>query len=391
MNRSILYISPVSFHGGAEEVLLSYMEAAKESQYFPVLVAPTEGWLTAECRGRDIPVEILPTLPDVSLPSATKQFLPMAWNGVQIARIARKWGGVIVHSNSPRSSYHGGLGARFAGIAAVTHIHDVSNPPYRTSMRARILNFLADWTITVSNAVRQEIIRIAPQFQNKINTIYNGWDIARYDQILAADLRKEFNIPQNATILISGSAISEHKGQHLLIPAYEYLQEKHNNLRLLIVGSAQNYPLARKYEEALHQRVADVGMGQEIIFTGWREDIIALIKGADILLHTPTQFDSLPTVLLHGIATGRPVVATNIGGIAEIVLNGQNGFVVEPDPQKIANAISKILVDNQLSYQFGQNGINHFRNTFSHEKMRSKLINVYDKVQGVVRYKPNKD
>jgi glycosyltransferase involved in cell wall biosynthesis len=383
VNRSILYISPVSFHGGAEEVLLSYMETAKESQYSPVLIAPTEGWLTAECRVREIPVQILPTLPGVSLPSAVDQLLPMVWNGLQIARIAQKWGGVIVHSNSPRASYHGGLGARFARIAAVTHVHDVINPPYRSPIKANILHSLADWTIVVSDAVRQEIIRLAPQFQNRINTIYNGWDIARYDQIRAADLYKEYHIPQGATILINASTISEHKGQHLLIPAYKYLRERHNNLRLLIAGDAPKSSSGRKYEEALRQRVAAERLGEEIIFTGWREDIIALIKGADILLHTPTQFDSLPTVLLHGIALGRPIVATNMGGIAEIVLSGQNGYTVEPEPRKIADAISKLLTDNQLRRRFGQNGIAHFRKTFSHEKMRQGLIIVYDKVQGI--------
>ncbi len=128
--------------------------------------------------------------------------------------------------------------------------------------------------------------------------------------------------------------------------------------------------------------VADEGLEQKIIFTGWREDVIAWIKAADILIHTPTQFDSLPTVLLHGIALGRPVVATRTGGIPEIVLDGQNGYVVDPDPAAIASAIRQLVVDETLRRRFGENGVKHFRRTFSYEQMRAGLIRVYEAVQG---------
>ncbi len=378
--KTILYVNPAVIHGGAEEVLLLMMLNARESGYKPVLVVPGTGWLTEQCGANQIDYEILPTLLNVIMDDGKRQ-LPGSWlvNGFKIAKLARKWQAVLVHSNSVRVSYHGGLGGRLAGIATVTHNHEISAAtPYTSSFKAKLLNLLADRTLVPSQAVKQFLLGYAPKLQPKLQVLYNGWDTAIYDAVQPLDLQALYGLPTDAIVIGTASAIEPLKGQVVLLEAFKWVQKRNPQAYLMIVGSARGNRASVEYEAALRQEVQAANLADKVIFTGWREDVWSFIKSFDILAHTPTLPDALPTVLIHACGMGRACVASDIGGIGEIVQHKVNGLLVTPaNPLELAQALHQLINDEQLRIEYGRQGRQHFLQRFSKEQMRAGLDYAY--------------
>src|SRR5512140_1972331 len=156
---TILYVNSTAMHGGAEEALLDLMTAAAELGHRPVLVTPREGWLTEGARAKGFPIGIVPALPDaMATDTWSAQFRPWLGSARAIAGLAKEHGAAIVESNTPRTAYHGGLGARLTGARAITHCYDIVGIPYRSGAKALLLDRLSDWTVTVSDAVTRAVL-----------------------------------------------------------------------------------------------------------------------------------------------------------------------------------------------------------------------------------------
>jgi glycosyltransferase involved in cell wall biosynthesis len=378
--RPILYVSPTAVHGGAEEVLLRVMLYAHELDYAPVLVAPRAGWLTEQCAAHDIPAETLPVIPDTFATTSWRQQLrPWLPSALGIARLARKWRPAIVHSNTPRVSYHGGLGARLAGVRTVTHVHDIYGLPYASRPQARLLAALADWTLVPSHAVERAVVGYAPGLRSRIQTLYNGWDAAEYDDVRPLDLRTLYGIPPEAVVVGSAAAMHPWKGQDVLIEAFRSVREREPRAHLMLVGGAQGGADQGAFEAELHRRVAAYGLGGGVTFTGWREDALAFIRAFDVFVHTPTQPDPLPTAVLHAAALGRAIVAANTGGIPEIVPDGMAGLLVPSgDAEALARTIMGLLDDPARRASLGAGARAHFIERFSRRQMMDGLVHAYE-------------
>jgi glycosyltransferase involved in cell wall biosynthesis len=375
----IIYVNPTAIHGGAEEALLCMMLVMQQQGYLPVLVVPHAGWLTEQSRVNGIPCELLPTLPDTMVTEEwSAQFKPWILNGIALSQLVRKWRAVLVHSNTPRSSYHGGLGARLARVPAVTHMHDIVNLPTVGKRRARLIGSLADQIIVPSEAVAQVVRSHMPWATERIHTVYNGRDIAMYSGVDSIDLHGIYNLPAGTITIGSVSAMTAWKGQDVLIDAFRTLYAQDKRLRLFIVGGAQGAEQQRVYEASLHERVAAYGLSDLVIFTGWREDSWAFIKSLDIFVHVPTKPDPLPTVVLHACALGRPIIGSDTGGIPEMVINEQNGLIVPPaDVVTLSKALNRMINDYTLRERLGSEARHHFERYFSSQRMEQALKTIY--------------
>ena len=377
----ILYINQTAVHGGAEEVLLHTMRATRQQGYTPLLVVPAEGWLTTQCRAAHIPCILLPSLPNIVVSDTwQQQFKPWLLNGIALAQIIRNYKVKLVHANTPRAAYHGGLAARIARIPIVNHCHDMLTLPYSSPPKARLLNALSDAIITVSDAVATVVQQFAPYLAPKITRIYNGLPPSQYDAVFPADLRP-FGITDECFVIGSVSAMAPLKGQDVLIEAFALIHERLPQLRLVIVGGAHGNQQQQGYERQLWERVAALGLQEKIVFTGWREDVWSLLGSFDVFAHVPTLADSLPTVLLHASALGRPNVASRIGGIPEIVVDGATGWLVPPsDAPALADKLAQLVAQPEQRIAFGKAAQKHFLETFSFEEMARNLGQLYKRV-----------
>ncbi len=346
----------------------------------PVLIVPEEGWITRECKERKIPVEIVPTLPGPFTYSKWTHFRTWLWNGVQIARLARKWRARIVHSNSAKMAFHGGLAARLVRIPSIAHVHDLLNLPYSSSVMRTTLSMLVDETICVSNAVAQVVIADDPGIKKKIHTIYNGVDPVYYLQFPAFDLREKFQLPSGSIIIGSVSLMERTKGHGVLIEAFAKVRRNYPQAKLIIVGGATKNPDQIKYETDLHDMVASCGLESHVIFTGWSEIVPSLIKGFDLFVHIPLKPEALGMVLVHSSALGIPMIGANAGGIPEIIDDGQTGLLVKPgDPDEIAHAINSLLSQPGLMTKMGMASQKKFAEKFTYQRMAVNLSQIYQK------------
>jgi glycosyltransferase involved in cell wall biosynthesis len=379
--NTVLYVSPTAVHGGAEEVVVHMMDAARELGYRPVLVTIGPGWLVDRARERDIPAELVPVLPDTfQATDWRKQLRPWIPSALAIARIVRRHQAILVHSNTPRTSYHGGLGARLAGAAAVTYVHDMIGLPYGSAQQAALLTRLADWTLVPSNAVERTVLELAPRLRGRIETLYYGWDQAQYAGVQPADLHTLFGIPSGAPIVGNVAAMHPWKGQDLVITALRAVRDRLPAAHLLIVGGTQGGKQQSVYEASLRQQVADLGLSDAVTFTGWREDVWSLMKGFDLFVHAPTGPDPLPTSVIHAAALSVPILAANIGGIPEIVDAGAAGVLVPPrDAAALAEAMEALLADPARRAQLGAHAREYFLRRFTHDQFVAGLGAAYER------------
>jgi len=257
----------------------------------------------------------------------------------------------IVRTHRYRSNLYGRFAAFLARVPVIiASVHD----NYRTDKRLgrriinRILSKITDKIVAVSEDIKKDIVKYDKIDPSKILIIPNGIDTERFSlDRNAAGLRKEFSLKDNDIILGFVGRIVHAKGLEYLIDALSHLGKEFKNMKLLIIG--EGYLLDGLHEKSKRENIHD-----RIIFTGRRRDIPDILSCFDIFV-MPSIAEGLPNALLEAMAMGKPIVATTVGGIPEVIKNGFNGLLVPPgDPVTLAAAIKELLDDRQLAARMGQ-------------------------------------
>jgi len=163
-------------------------------------------------------------------------------------------------------------------------------------------------------------------------------------------LRKEFNVAPEGTLTVSVGRLAPEKGHDVLIRAWKRVHAELPHAKLLIAGlGTQHEPLAKL--------TRDLGLDAHVFLPGFREDIPALYAEADLAVLAPTAGESFGIALLEAYATGRACVATDVGGVKDLVVNGETGWLVPPkDDEKLAAALIEALKNPEARAKFGAAG-----------------------------------
>ncbi|PKL67786.1 MAG: glycosyl transferase family 1 [Methanobacteriales archaeon HGW-Methanobacteriales-1] len=195
----------------------------------------------------------------------------------------------------------------------------------------------------VSEAVKDKVLELEiPKLEQKIKITWNGVDTNRFNPQNKGKLRKELGIEDDEQIILFVGNLVAQKGVKHLLRAKKLMEEPS---KLVIVGGG---PLLQELKG-----MAEYEDQKSVIFTGSRSDIEQLIPDADVVV-LPSVSESFGIALLEGMASGKPVVATNVGGIPELV-NEDVGILVEPkNPVALAEALDKLLKDPQMREKMGE-------------------------------------
>jgi len=221
--------------------------------------------------------------------------------------------------------------------------------------------------IFVNQSTRNAYIKLYKIPNEKCTTIYNGIETNRFafSERIREKVRQELALGEEDIMLLSTGNLTAVKGHSFLIEAVGKLVRTGRQVKCFIAGQGE-------LQESLAQQISEKNLSKHVYLLGFRNDILSLLAATDIFC-MPSLNEALGYSLLEAMASGRAIVATNAGGIPEVITNNIEGLLVEPgNDEMLFEAIDKLISDKNLRVSMGNNGICKARDFFSLEKMLQK-------------------
>ncbi len=372
--------------GGAERVLLRFLDRMDRGLFSPALACPHAGPLTEEAAARGLEVHLgypAARLLEVrrkglgaSRPAALAYPLDMARTVAGLSRLIRERGYDLVLTNSAKADIYGSAAARLAGRPVVWRLHDIVD--YDAFSRLNVLLFrvfaalFASRVLAVSQAVREALVARGVSGE-KVAVVYNGIDIGGSDRVAErAGVREEWGLEEDAPVAGLVGRLVDWKGPDRFLEAAALVSAEMPRARFMLVGDAIFGEADYVYR--LKRMAARLGLGESVVFTGFREDAQRIMAGLDVLVHASLLPDPLPTVLIEAMSLGLPVVAADAGGVREIVEDGVTGMVVRPgDARAMKEAMLAVLSAPGKAEEMGAAGRRRARELFDIEARSRQL------------------
>jgi glycosyltransferase involved in cell wall biosynthesis len=203
----------------------------------------------------------------------------------------------------------------------------------------------------------------------------------RVTHIPAADLRREFWFPHGSPVLVNVGALVPHKGQKFLVEAMARVRRTVPDAQLVIFGDGELRP-------ALEAQIRDLGLDKHVVLAGFRDDVLALTKSADLFVMSSVT-EGLGSTLLDAMAMGLAIVGTRAGGIPEAVVDGTTGLLVPPgNGEALADAIVRLLGDAAARRRMGNAGRARVAAQFGVERLVEGTLAVYERLRPGQRERP---
>ncbi len=286
----------------------------------------------------------------------------------------------IVHLNNSYAVNHDWvLACKRRGVKIIAHDRG-TRPP--ASLQTRFFVRFLDAIISVSDSYLKYVTeqKLKPKTACRI---YNGLDVTEfadhYHLESKKQIRRNLNVSNGDILIGMVGNIDYWKGQIVLVKAMSLVVKEFKNVKVALVGKTARG--AAKYEEEIRACISQHGLNDNIIFTGYREDIPALLNAFDIFVHASVEPEPFGRVILEAMAMKKPIVATNAGGPPEIIVDGKSGLLVPMDDERaMADAILIYLDDRQKADELGINAWTRLQDKFSTEKMVSAIEDIYQKI-----------
>ena len=334
----------------------------------------------------------LRTIPGIAL--RPTNFGPSLWRRSNLQKLASIAGGLpaaaaslmglaayirrnrieILHSTDrPRDALACVLLAALAGTKALVHVH----VNYGDWMSRGVTWALgqADAIVGVSRHTARTFVE-AGYRPDRVHAVLNAIEPESWDPSLdPTPGRASLQIPDGAPLIVSVSRLFRSKGHFELISALARVKRKYSNVRLAIVGS--DYPADSGTTQMLEEHARDLGVRENVVFTGQRSDIASLLAACDIF-SLPSFQEPFGLVFAEAMAMKRPVVALTNGGTPEVVEHGKCGLLSPPgDIDALAANLLRLLDDPALRRQFGEYGRSRVEQHFTPTRMASDFAEIY--------------
>lgn len=385
----VAYIDHTARMGGGEIALLNLVGALDRSEVEPVVLLFSEGPLADALRAGKIETHIVP-LPaevlDARKNSLGARSLLKIGAGVAALRHARRVAARLralhvdlVHTNSLKADIIGGIAGRLARRPVIWHVRDRIAEDYLPRSVVAIFRRLAALIphFIIANS-RATLDTLALAGTRHAAVVPSG--VRPFAQIVhdGTPPGEEDTAGRSAGPPVVGivGRISPWKGQHIFLQAAAVVHGKHPEVRFKIVGT----PLfgEEAYEQELRTLSQSLGLDEVVEFAGFTHDVPGAMRSFTIMVHASTSGEPFGQVVIEAMAAGKPVVATNGGGIPEIVQEGQTGYLVPmSDAPAMAAAIDRLLADPAPAQAMGHRGRLRVLDHFTIEHTARKVEDVY--------------
>ena len=266
--------------------------------------------------------------------------------------------------------------AKLFKIPCVCHMRRIK----KLTKRERIFSKYVELFICVSHVAKGALVRQGIDAK-RIAVVYDGIDLGRFKGVGGdGELKKELRIGQNTKLVGLISRFTKGKGIEYFIQAAKIVSRNHTNVKFVIAGDVTDS--SKKYLlDSFKLLVKDLHLENNLFFLGWRKDIGTIYHSLDIAVSTSLLEESFGMVNIEAMAASKPIVASDVGAYKEIVIDGVNGFLVQPkDVQALAQRIMVLLSDERLSKKMGDEGSKRVEKIFDIKENVKKLEGIYSKL-----------
>lgn len=277
---------------------------------------------------------------------------------------------LIYMNNQPSSNVEGIMAAKIVNIPSIQHSR-IGADLHRFEVNA-VNNWLTRM-ICVSQGVKEVFIKQGVD-ASKCEVIYNGIDSNIKPFMAASEIRKKWGIKDNEILIGTVGSLIKRKRINDLIEALVELREKSDKpFKCMVVGDGPE-------RENLQKEVLQRGLKEEVIFTGFQSDAISYMNAMDIFV-LPSEKEGLPRVILEAMLMARPVVACNVTGSSELVIDGETGFLVSvKGTDMLANALLKLVASDDLRRRMGEKSRMSVIERFTIDKYVNGVSNIFEEV-----------
>jgi glycosyltransferase involved in cell wall biosynthesis len=285
----------------------------------------------------------------------------------------------IVHTHSSKAGILGRLAAKIAGVPYIVHTPHGHVFYGHFGILAskiflwveRIFSKFTDRMVALTDGERNDYIKLSVCPPQRVFKIHSGVDLEQFMQPNGnrVEKKRSLGLDQNGTVIGFVGWLLPIKGPAYLLKAMAHIWPEHPAASLVMVGKGE-------LDVDLRTQALKMNANGKVKFLGWREDVHEIIPIFDLLV-LPSLNEGMGRVLVEAMAAGKPVVASEVGGIPDLVKHGETGYLVRPaDERALANGIKKLLNDPERAQQMGQRGKEYCRQ-FSLEAMIAKLDDLY--------------
>lgn len=289
----------------------------------------------------------------------------------------------IVHTHTAKAGILGRIAARLAGAPKVIHTpHGHNFYGYfgqRISklvvMLEKFIGYITDKIVVLTELEKDDLAVFKVAQPTNIVVINSGLELNSYREVNidARKKRDELQVEQDTTLVGMIGRLEPVKGPEYLIEAAKLVIERFSKVKFLIVGDGS-------LRNKLEFRCKKLSIFDKFVFTGWREDIPEILAVLDILV-LPSLNEAVGRILIEAGACGKPVVATSVGGIPEVVKDNETGILVPPKaPEALARAIIALLKSEEKRQKMGEAAKNWVDDKFSASRMVERVSNLYSEL-----------
>jgi L-malate glycosyltransferase len=312
-------------------------------------------------------LDLIPLAPKGDVDLAT------AW---RVSRLLKQMRPQIIHAHDPHAV---SVAAMALSISAPE-----PKPPLVAARRVEFriaLNSFSRWKysqvdcfIANSAAIRNRLIADGiPRV--KIAIVNEGVDVARVVHAPAADVHGDFYLPHGSPVVGNVAALAPHKGHHHLVDAAALVVREVPDVRFVIVGDGE-------LRESLERQIKDKHLERHVFLAGLRTDVLEVTKGFDLFAMSSVS-EGTCSALLAAMAASKAAVATTAGGIPEVMVDGETGYLVPPrDHHAMADRLVFLLKNEQARRRMGEAALQRVRERFTVERMVERTAAVYEQLAG---------
>jgi glycosyltransferase involved in cell wall biosynthesis len=321
----------------------------------------------------------------------------MAALGVPVQRIALRWhldpGAVgrtarclralnpdIVHTHLIHGDLYGQLAAGQAGVRHTISSRHNDNP-FRRNPILKAANRLAmrraAHVVAISEALAHFVQSVEGIDASRIVTIRYGLEPRAFPPEARSDARQQLGLDGHSPVVGFFGRLIHQKGVDVLLDAFQQVWQRSPSVRLVIVGDGNR-------RASLEHQAHTLGLDEAVTFTGWVNEAHRLMPACEVVV-MPSRWEGFGLVALEAMSAARPLIASRVSALPEIVADGQTGILVPPeDPSALADAIQSLLSDPERALSMGQAGYDRLCACFSAGKMVQDTLSVYQDIAGAL-------